>query len=307
MLLTYLWSGDLPSTVETDIAELHATEGLPTNSNQSGSSDASPAGRWLTLNSYDQKVYNTLRIKSYVSQQRRCIIDLLDHSRISIASDRRDHVYSCLGLASNTYGIKPYYKPDLSAEALFNHVMRLILINTQDINTIQSASTALGDHSETLPSWVPDWSESRTRSDAEYDNGHEEDLHAGGDTLAEIAFLDGGTTLQTKGVLLDTLVEEVKEQVWRGQRADRINTYSCPRGLKPRPYAHISSKPPQQGDEVWILYGSALPFLLRKVGNDYMFLRAVYVYSIHGTEVDNGCFMEYEVNLATETKTLRIR
>ncbi|OAL44090.1 hypothetical protein IQ07DRAFT_522738 [Pyrenochaeta sp. DS3sAY3a] len=304
VLLTYLWDRQVPSMVDHMITQLHASEGLITQCDQSDSSDTSPARHWLSLNSY---VYNTLRIKSYAPQQRRCIVDLLNHSRISIASDKRDHVYSCLGLASDTYGIKPYYKPDLSAEALFTHVMRLILLNTQDINIIQCASTALGNHSESLPSWVPDWSESRQREDAQYYNFYEGGLRAGGDTCVDIEFLDDGTTLQTKGVLLDTLVVEIKEQVWRGQRADIVNTFNNPRGRILQPDAHISPKPPKQGDEVWILYGSALPFLLRRVGTDYLFLRPVFVQSIDGTNVGSGEFMELKVDLATQTKTLRIR
>lgn len=132
---------------------------------------------------------------------------------MSIASDKRDHVYSCLGLARRSYGIQPYYKPDLSVEGLFTVAMQLLLLNTKDITLMERASTALGDHSETLPSWVPDWSQPITRPDAEYYYGRDEDMAAGGDTEAHIEFLDDGKILQTKGVLLDTLIEETKPQI----------------------------------------------------------------------------------------------
>jgi hypothetical protein len=304
----YLWSGDLPSIVEGKITQIHAIDEASLRNDQHGGHGWNVNSSWLTIHSYDQKVYNTLRSKSYVSQQKKSFIDLLDHSRMSTTTDKRDHIYSCLSLAEWSYGIQPYYKSDLSFEDLFTSVMRLLLLNTENINLIGRASTALGDHTETLPSWVPDWSQPITRSDAElYKDSYNDDLHAGGETKAHLEFLNDGKVLQTKGILLDTLVEEVVAQAWSGERVNRIHTFSNPRNAFPLPYAHISSKPPMKGDEVWILYGSAQPSLMRKDGDHYVFLRSVHVDFIDNMEVEDGVYMEFGVDLETETKTLRIR
>jgi hypothetical protein len=184
VLMGYLWSGDLPSFVERAISEIHAI-GPAFPEKKNGSHEG-----WLTLSSYEQKVYNVLRSKSYVPDLRRPLEDLLDHSRMSIASDKRDHVYSCLGLAKRSYAIRPYYKPELSVEDLFTGVMHSLLLNTDNIGLIERASTANGDHSDALPSWVPDWSQPITRDDADYYYLRTADgVHAGGDTEAHFEFL----------------------------------------------------------------------------------------------------------------------
>jgi hypothetical protein len=307
VLMGYLWSGDLP-WVERTIAHKYAIDRASIVGEQHRSHDGDINSPGLTLSSYEQKVYNTLRSKFYFSDIRRPLEDLLDHSRMSIASDKRDHVFSCLGLAKRSFGIRPYYEPELSVDDLFVGVMHSLLLNTGSINLIERASTADGDHSETLPSWVPDWSQPIMRADADYYYGrHNDEVHAGGDTETHLEFFENGKILQTKGVLLDVLVEEKKEGAWRGELVDHINTFSSPWNATPSPDAHVSSKPPRKGDEVWILYGSARPFLLRRDNDHYIFLRSVHVYCIGNIEVAAGAFMEYGVDLETETKTLRIR
>jgi hypothetical protein len=304
VLMGYLWSGDLPFLVKRAISEIHAI-GPADPGKKNGSRES-----WMTLSSCEQKAYNVLRAKSYVADLRRPLEDLLDHSRTSIASDKRDHVYSCLGLAKRSYAIRPYYKPELSVEDLFTGVMHSLLLNTDNIGLIERASTANGDHSGALPSWVPDWSQPITRDDTDYYMRTTDGVHAGGDTETHFEFLENGKVLQTKGVLLDVLVEEKKgeEEVWHGERVDAINTFSSPWKFQPNPDAHVSSNPPRKGDEVWILYGSARPFLLRKVDDDhYIFLRSVHVSHIEGMEINDGEFMECGVDLETETRTLRIR
>jgi hypothetical protein len=307
VLLGYLWTGDLLFGAEKRILLDRATDraSLPDEHHGTHDRDADPSP--LALNSHEQKVYNTLRSKCYVSEQRRPLADLLDHSRMSIASDKRDHVYSCLGLAKRSYGIRPYYKPDLSVEDLFTGVMHSLLLNTEDISLIERASTANGDHSDTLPSWVPDWSQPITRADADYPyQRFYDELNAGGDTTPHFEFFDDGKVLQTKGIRLDILVEEKKPQIWCGERSDCIKTFSAPWNDVPSPDAHVSSKPPAKGDEVWILYGAARPFLLRKDKDHYIFLRSVDIYHIGYMEVVSGEFMECGVDLEAETKILRI-
>lgn len=68
VLLAYLWSGDLPSRVEGTIAQMHAIDGAFIPHDQDGSHSRDVNSSWLSIHSYDQKVYNTLRSKSYVSQ-----------------------------------------------------------------------------------------------------------------------------------------------------------------------------------------------------------------------------------------------
>lgn len=130
---------------------------------------------------------------------------------------------------------------------------------------------------------------------------------AGGSTIAYMEFLGDGRVLRTKGVLLDVLVREVKAQVWRGKRTDRIHMLIYPRGASPRPISHFSSRPLVKGDEVWILHGPGRLFLLRKSGNRHILLRRIPVYRLKYTEVENGEFMEFGVDWEAETKTLQIR
>ncbi|KAH5358426.1 hypothetical protein HBI48_114030 [Parastagonospora nodorum] len=304
VLLAYLWRGKVSTAVEQKMVQIHGDlDALSTNSQRAGPNQGTNPSSF----SSDQNVYNTLKSKSYISQQRRPLIDLLDHSRMAIASDKRDHIYSCLGLAEQTYGIRPYYGQDVSVEDLFTNIMRLLLLNTKDINLIERASTAFSGYSETLPSWVPDWRRPITLADAKYYyDRYDKEVHTIGESTAHIMFLGDGKILETKGVLMDSLVGEVEVHVWCGKRIERIYTLRSPQNVSSLPHAHVETWPPRKGDEVWKLCGSNRLFLLRKDGERHVFLRGVHVSNVENMEIEHGGFTESDVNLERQRKTLWI-
>ncbi|OAK93548.1 hypothetical protein IQ06DRAFT_311426 [Phaeosphaeriaceae sp. SRC1lsM3a] len=82
--------------------------------------------------------------------------------------------------------------------------MRLILLQTHDINLIARASTGISDHDYMLPSCVPDLRKPIMGNGGNYYDGqYVASAFAGGGTKAFIDFEDEGKVFIIKGVQLD--------------------------------------------------------------------------------------------------------
>ncbi|KAF2833812.1 hypothetical protein CC86DRAFT_462091 [Ophiobolus disseminans] len=172
------------------------------------------------------------------------LLKLLSHSRLCGSSDKRDQTYAFLGLTDPTYGILPDYGHKSIAD-VFTEAARCIMSFDKSIDVLFYAVSARGDLSPSLPSWVPDSTETsvtwRTTSD---------------DLISPVSpyFFD----LEPDARFFDDGKEAmppIEGKVFALFAVSGSDSY----------YVARTSRAVQCGDEIWILPGCSFLVVLRRI------------------------------------------
>ncbi|KAG0651481.1 hypothetical protein D0Z07_1555 [Hyphodiscus hymeniophilus] len=150
------------------------------------------------------------------------LISLLSLSRINLASDPRDKVYSLLGLAkgdSVARSIVPDYSETNTVAALYRDIAAKYVEAGRGRELLQHAG--MDQKIPDLPSWVPDWTyQSRSHLDAGLYN-------CSGNSLAtfHISEQEPGK-LRVRGAIIDTI--RLNGMAWRYYSMDREQSSFAP-------------------------------------------------------------------------------
>jgi hypothetical protein len=190
---------------------------------------------------------------------------LLSHSRNCKSSDDRDRIFAFLGLSHSTYGIVPDYSPANTISRVLIETAKKIILHDNNLE-ILSYVEPVRSQCAALPSWVPDWTQNDSKKLPTMIENSSTLFQASKGKKANVRFEEntvGHPILKVWGVLLDTLESDVTTsdgslgvnelRIFRTHQAYRVG-FTC----------HA-----QVGDEVWILYGSNIPFVLRGLGLCY--------------------------------------
>ncbi|KAF5563810.1 hypothetical protein FPHYL_5007 [Fusarium phyllophilum] len=217
------------------------------------------------LNHQVDHVRNALRMKTRWSGSME-IKTLLSHSRSCKSSDDRDRVYAVLGLASPGYQIFPNYSKDISAEDVMIMTTRAIIEKEDSLSVLVPATRLIQGRNLDVPSWVVDWS-SREASYADWGNvgwdrknsiTHESTqckfetiTNKTNQTRAHILWVYGTCITRIRRVTREwpfaVFYSAQERHEWSGQALISIG----------------------DGDELWILYGSRVPMVLRPYLDGY--------------------------------------
>jgi len=193
---------------------------------------------------------------------RRTLMDWLNDVYTWKASDSRDMIYASLGLASESYGLRPDYVRNKSIEDVSIDVA--IAINTHYGYLATLELLKYVDPVSTRPSWVPYWQSkqhfiSRNRGRKKHHKypllksdllGRKDGILAAHGTFHGAAYWSPDADEYGKRTLQTSKLEQLG--------AD---------GARP-------------GDEVWMLYGCCYLTLLRPKGKYYRFINLVYGQSL---------------------------
>jgi hypothetical protein len=196
---------------------------------------------------------------------------LLTHSRRCETSDKRDHIYAFLGLATYDYGLQADYSSKVTPEAVFTQLTRRIIETDRDLHILGQVRlrpykhnievpiqfmTQIEKRLDNLPSWVPDWSADKTGSPFKLSSaivweGNRNLLIQFTDAL----FLDDGRTLDVSGIFIDT-VTEVSQATCRASAG----------------YCFLDTGSSAIGDQIWKLQGARVLVVLRADGMSFQFV-----------------------------------
>lgn len=183
-------------------------------------------------------------------------LDLLGHSRLCRASDKRDHVHAFMGLMGVDYSLTVDYDNQNTWDRVFTEIKR----RTIEVQRSMSFLSYIIHRypSTTLPSWVPDWSSDgslrRPGNDATLEEADVDWLRHGVDAT----FCEEGKVIQVSGIHMDTLIQEVELLADEGHRMHSRKGHSI------RAVGSIRVQ-----DQVWALTGTTELFILRLDGKDY--------------------------------------
>lgn len=190
------------------------------------------------------------------------LIALLQHSRNCAASDPRDRVYAFIGLAEPGYNIIPNYRSVNKLEQVLIETAKCIIHHDQSLAILQHVYRGRAKLGVRLPSWVPDWTSKETSygiDKHEWKSTKPFDAGKGSRAIAEFHHHSE-----------DGFYEDLKV---RGVFVGKIENIEIDSELE-----HVSSLILSEGewvfgpkaarfdDEVWVLYGSTRPAVLRPEG-----------------------------------------
>ncbi|KAJ4011115.1 hypothetical protein NW752_007351 [Fusarium irregulare] len=224
-----------------------------------------------------QLLYSTQTVMGFLhAKQDRTSSDikrLLIYTQGGQASDKRDKIYSLLGLANAGYGIVPDYSAENDFEKLLVETTRRIILFEDSLDVLSYRSRfASRDCSPNfnsdglLPSWVIDWTLCPENRESRGNKGRSMHFidHNIMPESADASFEDAPhprcpgaliPTLQVWAVPLDVDFHEISETV------GGFNTLSL-RYKGSFNYKIVSRLPVQSEEELWLLCGVGEPFLL---------------------------------------------
>lgn len=214
------------------------------------------------------------------------LVRLLLHTRYCRASDRRDKIYSVLGLVNSGYGIMPDYSPENDVPKLLVETTRRIIAFEDSLSILSNLDSPQGilkDRGQ-LPSWVIDWIHAFLpnathwdwnqywnqywRPKMRYFTDHKITTSTIDASFVEVTHPERPeiltTALRVWAILLDTclqLIETGSSKVYRGSQHYMISSW----------------RPVQSDHELWILCGAREPFLLTRYSYGYRLLFPVKV------------------------------
>ncbi|KAI0442461.1 hypothetical protein F4803DRAFT_562281 [Xylaria telfairii] len=205
---------------------------------------------------------------------------LLQHSRNCQASDARDRVYAFLGLADPEYDIVPNYAVENSVREVLIETAKGIIRFDKSLDILQHVHRGRDKLGFRLPSWVPDWTSEETQTGLD-NHSHEEanSFNASKGLPAYVQFSsatgdEDHQDLKVRGIFLDKIEETTSESA----DIDGLSSFFTINDN----LGVIGPRSARTDDEVWVLYGSKKPVVLRrndKAGNVYGYLGDVLVYN----------------------------
>jgi hypothetical protein len=197
------------------------------------------------------------------------LAELLFHSRMCKASDPRDHVYAFIGIAESNCNIVPDYSADNTTTKVFTEAARSIIAHDVSLDIITHASERAGHRHFALPSWVPDWTSNQIFQWAQL--ARSEDWAAGLGSVFDTTFTDHGMTLETSAMLVDTLSARTEDGYFTtsGHQLSVFERNAMP------------------NDQVWILCGAKVPFILRFAETHHKLISATAVWNADGTQCES--------------------
>lgn len=205
---------------------------------------------------------------------------LLQHSRNCQASDARDRVYAFLGLADPEYDIVPNYAVENGVREVLIETAKSIIRFDNSLDILQHVYRGRDKLGFRLPSWVPDWTSEETQT------GLDKHSHGGANSFDASKGLpyyvqfssatgdDDHQDLKVRGIFLDRIEETGSESSDLGGSSSFF-TMTDNLGV-------IGPRSARNDDEVWVLYGSKKPVVLRRndnTGNVYGYHGDVLVYN----------------------------
>ncbi|KAG4285111.1 hypothetical protein FPRO06_06371 [Fusarium proliferatum] len=190
---------------------------------------------------------------------------LLSHSRSCKSSDDRDRVYAMLGLASPGYNIFPDYSKEMNAVEVMTLTTRAIIEKEKSLEILVQATRLTKLRNLDVPSWVVDWS-STEDSDADFMSRK---LYGKSFIPYESPQYKFETITNTNSQTWHVLwvygawIEEIR----RVTREWPFAAFDSGHGVSGRHGRALVSI--AVGDEVWYLYGSRVPMVLRPCLDGY--------------------------------------
>lgn len=194
----------------------------------------------------------------------------LRHSRHCRASDPRDRVYAFLGLADKGYAIRPDYAMENTIVHELINTAQKIIEHENSLDVLYCAPRGRKALGSFLPTWVPDWTSaeqpcSLSRYCERFRKDDEELRFSASRNLPlETAYRreerdDTMVDLGVTGFMIGKL-DELEDTVTG--YAD-LQSFLTSRGERV-----VTSKAALVDDEVWVLHGATMPFVLRPEGED---------------------------------------
>lgn len=213
--------------------------------------------------------------------------ELLKHGADCKSAEVRDKIYAFLGLATPSYGITPDY--DRPPNAVFMETAQAIINQERrlDILAVARENRKPKEGSESLPSWVPDWSDSH-RAKIDYKKFLKDvkypvtSCRASQDTKAEVKFQN--RFLEITGIRADRLSRKVEDPPYRPYKSFQTQDR--------RDVCTVNSA--KEGDEIWIFFGANEVFTLRNLGSYYTILGHAMVYEAgKSSPIMDGALIEF--------------
>jgi hypothetical protein len=204
------------------------------------------------------------------------LISLLTHSRNCGASDKRDHLYAFLGLAKDTLGINVDYSPQNDVVAVFTEFARRMIEKTDRLDIVSLVDDRNNEQLD-FPSWVPDWSCDGQRLRDPYLGGTAGSMELGFSLPqhgANVKFLDDGRTMETSGNYID-LVSTTRNRI--PLNISITGGYARGFSNSTKGYQFWSTANVSVGDQLWILYGTKSPVLLRPFGSVFRLISSARI------------------------------
>ncbi|KAI0490516.1 heterokaryon incompatibility protein-domain-containing protein [Xylaria cf. heliscus] len=204
---------------------------------------------------------------------------LLQHSRSCEASDARDRVYAFLGLAHQGYDIIPNYAVENGVRDVLIETAKSIIRFDKSLDILRHVHRGRDKLGLNLPSWVPDWTSEETQTgldECSWEEANPFDASKG--LPADVQFSsatgdDDHQDLKVRGIFIDKIEDARSESSDPGGLCSFLTKKDNLKVIGPRS-ARID-------DEVWVLYGSKKPVVLRPNSNTssaYGYLGDVLVY-----------------------------
>lgn len=206
---------------------------------------------------------------------------LLQHSRNCEASDQRDRVYAFLGLAHDGYGIIPDYTANQDIKKVLIEAAKGIIRFDKSLDILRHVHRGRDKLGLQLPTWVPDWTSEETKTGLDQCSWDEtRPFDAAKGVPADVEFgSDGHEDLRVRGIFVDSILDTESES----SDMDEVFRFSTTQGDRV-----IGPKSARSDDEIWVLYGSTRPVVLRRNGKShYGYLGDVLIYA-----KESGTFSE---------------
>ena len=198
--------------------------------------------------------------------------DLLQHSRNCEASDQRDRVYAFLGLAHDGYGLIPDYTANQDIKKVLIEAAKGIIRFDKSLDILRHVHCGRDKLGLRLPTWVPDWTSEETKTGLDqWSWGETRSFDAAKGVPADFEFEgDGHEDLRVRGIFVDS----IQDTEFDSSDMDEVCRFSTMQGDWV-----IGPKSARYDDEIWVLYGSTRPVVLRRNGKShYGYLGDVLIY-----------------------------
>jgi hypothetical protein len=240
----------------------------------------------------DRSVIRSMIIGKQTFKRSLDLNSLLQHSRNCEASDSRDRVYTFLRLAHKGYDVIPNYKDENDIQEVLVETAKGIIQFDKSLDILQHVHRGRDELGSRLPSWVHDWTSRETQTSLDQHSCEEAgpfNALKGLPASVEFSSALAMTVIKTSrsgGIFLD-YIEEADFEL---SDLDGVSSFLTMGG---NPV--IGPKSARSDDEVWILYGSKKPVVLRRnmnTDNVYRYLRSAFVYEKGTTTFSPAMFGE---------------